>query len=46
MASKRIQAILSLRDDFSKALDKAKVSTENFSKEWDRVGRSVEKQGK
>lgn len=46
MASKRIQAILSLRDDFSKALDKAKVSTENFSKEWDRVGRSIEKQGK
>lgn len=46
MASKRIQAILSLRDEFSKALDKAKVNTENFSKEWDRVGRSIEKQGK
>lgn len=46
MASKRIQAILSLKDDFSSALEKAKANTQNFQKAWDNTGKTIEKQGK
>lgn len=45
MASTRIQAILSLRDNFSSALDKAKASAKNFEKAWKAQGREIRKTG-
>ena len=45
MASTRIQAILSLRDNFSGALDKAKESTKDFEKAWKAQGKAIRKIG-
>lgn len=45
MASTRIQAILSLRDNFSSALDKAKESAKGFEKAWKAQGKAIRKTG-
>ena len=46
MASRRIQAILSLRDDFSSAIEKARETAENFGSEWERQGKEIQKTAK
>lgn len=43
MASRRIQAILSLRDDFSSAMEKAQMAAQNFGSEWERQGKQIQK---
>ena len=43
MATQKLEAVLSLRDRFSKALDKAKENTKNYGKEWKRQAKTVEK---
>lgn len=45
MASTRIQAILSLRDNFSGALEKAKASANSFEKAWKAQGKAIRKTG-
>lgn len=45
MASTRIQAILSLRDNFSSALEKAKESAKGFEKAWKAQGKAIRKTG-
>lgn len=45
MASTRIQAILSLRDNFSGALEKAKASANGFEKAWKAQGKAIRKTG-
>ena len=43
MATQKLEAVLSLRDRFSKALDKAKENTKNYGKEWKSQAKTVEK---
>lgn len=44
--AKMIQAILSLKDDFSQAINNAKEVSKNFGSEWERQGRKIERQAK
>lgn len=44
--AKMIQAILSLKDDFSKAINNAKEASKNFGSEWERQGRNIERHAK
>lgn len=46
MAGKRIQAILTLKDDFSKAIAAARTESEKFKEAWEAQGRSIERVGK
>lgn len=45
MAGKRIQAILTLKDDFSEAIKAAKEGSEKFKESWEAQGRSIERVG-
>lgn len=46
MPSRRIQAILSLRDDFSGAIETARKAAENFGSEWTRQSRKIKRTAK
>lgn len=46
MATKRIQAILTLKDDFSKAIAAARTESEKFKEAWEAHGRTIERTGK
>ena len=46
MASKRIQAILTLKDDFSKAIAAARTESQKFKEAWEAHGRTIERTGK
>lgn len=43
--AKRIQAILSLRDDFSKALERAKEQNARFNTAWQTTGKNIDRVG-
>lgn len=46
MAGKRIQAILTLKDDFSKAISAARTESEKFKEAWEAHGRTIERTGR
>lgn len=46
MAAKRIQAILTLKDDFSKAIEAARTESQKFKEAWEAQGRTIERVGK
>lgn len=46
MAGKRIQAILTLKDDFSKAIAAARTESEKFKEAWEAHGNTIARTGK